>query len=158
MADDPVTLTGGCLCGAVRYEATGESLGTGHCHCHSCRRHTGAPVATYVGFNADQVRFIGAERNLYNSSPGVTRAFCNQCGSSLTWEGFSGTSNSTVIEFHISTLDDPASIVPQDHSHYGERITWFDVADGLPRYRGGVGKDEEPSSHGPATYGLPGRA
>ncbi len=155
MGDDPVTLTGGCMCGAVRYEAIGEPLGIGYCHCHSCRGHTGAPVVTYVGFKADQVRFIGRERSVYNSSPGVGRAFCNQCGTPLTWEGFTRTWNSTIIEFHISTLDDPDSFVPEEHWLHEERIAWFDVADGLPRYRGVGMKGEEPYRHGPVTEGHP---
>ncbi len=48
MGDNHGTVTGGCMCGAVRYEAIGELLGVGHCHCASCRRHTGAPVVTFV--------------------------------------------------------------------------------------------------------------
>ena len=46
MGDRPETGTGGCLCGAVRYQATGVPLVTGHCHCADCRRHNGAPVVT----------------------------------------------------------------------------------------------------------------
>jgi hypothetical protein len=132
------------MCGAVRYEAIGEPLGVGHCHCHSCRRHTGAPVVTFVAFRADQVHFTGNERSIYNSSLGVERAFCNQCGTSLTWEGFARTWDSSIIEFHISTLDDPDSFVPDRHWFHVEHIAWFDVADGLPRYRGVGMKDEEP--------------
>ena len=155
MGDNPATLTGGCMCGAVRYEANGDPLDTGYCHCHSCRRHTGAPVVTYVGFKADQVRFTGRERRVYNSSLDVARAFCDQCGTPLTWEGFAPSKNTTIIEFHIGTLDDPDSFVPEDHSRYEERIAWFDVADGLPRFHGVGMKGEAPHRHGPVTEGLP---
>lgn len=137
------------MCGAVRYEASGKALCVGHCHCHSCRRHTGAPVATYVVFEADKVRFTQRDRSIYNSSPGVKRGFCDQCGTPLTWEG---DYREHVIYFHISTLDDPDAYVPELHWHHEERIAWFDVADALPRYRGG---GEEPYRHGPATEGPP---
>ncbi len=153
MGENPKTVTGGCMCGAVRYEAIGEPLEVGHCHCHSCRRHTGAPVVSFVMFEADKVRFTGRERSIYNSSPGVKRAFCGQCGTPLTWEGRSRAWNRPIIEFHISTLDDPDCFAPDRHWFHEERIAWFDVADDLPRYRGVGMKDEEPYRHGPATEG-----
>lgn len=157
MADKQTTLTGGCMCGSVRYEAIGTPLAIGRCHCQSCRRHTGAPIVTYVGFKEDQVRFDGAERSVYNSSPGVGRAFCSRCGSSLTWEGFSRASNATIVEFHISTLDDPDSFAAEEHWLHEERIAWFEVADALPRFRGKGMKGEAPYRHGPVTEGLPGK-
>ena len=53
--DRPETGIGGCLCGAVRFQAMGEPVVTGHCHCADCRRHNGAPVVTLVIFEADKV-------------------------------------------------------------------------------------------------------
>jgi hypothetical protein len=150
MSDQSKPATGGCMCGAVRYEVIGEPLEVGHCHCHSCRRHTGAPVVTFVVFEVDKVRFSGHERSIYKSSPGVKRAFCGQCGTSLTWEGVYG--EHVIIEFHISTLDDPNAYVPTLHWFHNDRIEWFDVADNLPRYW----EDDEGERlyrHGPATEG-----
>ena len=63
-------LAGGCMCGAVRFEATGESFGVAHCHCHSCRKHNGGPVVTLAGYTADRVTFSGEARKIYESSPG----------------------------------------------------------------------------------------
>ncbi len=94
MAETPNKMTGGCLCGAVRYETTGESFKVIHCHCQSCRKHNSAPVVTLAGFKADQVRFSGDERKIYESSPGVGRAFCGKCGTPLTWEGDGGEGSS----------------------------------------------------------------
>jgi hypothetical protein len=141
------------MCGAVRYEATGEPLEIGLCHCHSCRRHSGAPVVAFVMFDADKVRFTGPARGIYESSPGVKRAFCGQCGTPLTWEGRSRAWDKEIIEFHISTLDEPDGFLPDRHWFHDERIAWFDVADDLPRYRGVGMKDEEPYRYGPATQG-----
>lgn len=150
MGEDPNNLKGSCMCGAVRFEATGTPLGVGHCHCESCRRHTGAPVVTYVGFRADQVTFSGQERCIYASSPGVARAFCNTCGTSLTWEGVTHASGDKIIEFHISSVENPERFLPEDHTRYGERIAWFDVSDTLPRYLGVAADGQEPCCHGPA--------
>ena len=137
MGDDPVTLTGGCLCGAVRYETTGAPSRVLHCHCQSCRMHTGAPVATLAVLRPDQVELSGQDRKIYESSPGVGRAFCANCGTSLTWETVLG-DEGPVCAVHISTFDNPDALTPSAHSFYPERITWFDVADDLPRYEGFV--------------------
>jgi hypothetical protein len=127
--------TGGCMCGAVRYEASGEPFSVAHCHCHSCRKHTGAPVVTLAGYLKDQVRFSGAERSLYESSPGALRAYCSRCGSPLTWEGDGGDLG-PIIELHLSSFDQPEALAPTAHAFYPERLPWFDIADDLPRYEG----------------------
>jgi len=122
----------------------------------SCRRHTGAPVVTYVGFKKDQVAFTKGERRVYNSSPGVGRAFCGQCGTPLTWEGKSNLpGRGEILEFHISTFDNPNAFVPTNHVFYPERLAWFDVADDLPRYHG-FDFSSEIYRQGPVQENLPG--
>ncbi len=145
------TFTGGCMCGAVRFKAYGEVRDVGYCHCESCRRHTGAPLVAFVGVTAEQVRFEGEPRTLYRSSPRAERAFCANCGTSLTWEGIIPSTGDKIIEFHISTLDDPERFKPQEHTRYGERISWMEVADTLPRYQGVSADGEAPFSVGPVT-------
>lgn len=152
MSDD-TKMTGGCLCGAVRYETKGESFAVHHCHCRSCRKHNGAAVVTLAGFRDDQVTFSGEMRKIYESSPGVGRAFCGACGTPLTWEGDSS-KGGRIFEFHISTFDNPNLLVPTAHAFDPERIAWFDIADKLPRYEGFPG-DRPPLRHGPVNEGLP---
>ena len=62
---------GGCLCGAIRYRATGEPIGVAHCHCESCRRHTGAVFASGVEFSAKNISWPKATPSI---SSGVTEA------------------------------------------------------------------------------------
>ncbi len=154
MAETTNKMTGGCLCGAVRYETRGESFKVIHCHCQSSRKHTAAPVVTQAKFKADRVKFSGDERKIYESSPGVGRAFCGKCGTPLTWEGDGGDLG-PIIEFHISTFDNPDVLVPTVHSFDSERIPWFEIADNLPRYEGFSGKSpllrHGPVSHGPSS-------
>ena len=125
--------TGGCMCGAVRFQTTGEPARTIHCHCEDCRKHTGAPVVTLPVFRVEQVAFSGEERTVYPSSPTVGRAFCAKCGTSLTFETELA-EYGQLCAVHISTFDDPESLRPTHHSFYAERIGWFDVADELPRH------------------------
>ena len=124
------------MCGAIRYNATGTPEGSGYCHCRSCRRHTGAPVAAYVVFATEQVQWVSGRRARYESSPGVFRAFCRDCGTSLTWEG--SLRGSKLVELHISTLDAPDEFPPNEHTHYDERITWLHLKDELPRFPGSM--------------------
>ena len=127
--------TGGCLCGNIRFEALGAPLTVAYCHCSDCRKHSGAPVVAWVAYATECVRWLEGERGAYRSSPGVVRAFCRDCGTPLTWEGESRRERGkSITEFHISTLDDPTRHVPKMHWYDGERLSWFDTNDELPRY------------------------
>ena len=119
--NEQTKMQGGCMCGAVRYEATGEPFAVTHCHCRSCRKHNGGPVVTLAGYSKDQVSFSGRERSLYQSSEDAIRAYCSDCGTPLTWEGDGGELG-PILEIHLSTLDDPQALVPTAHAFYPERI------------------------------------
>ncbi len=142
-------VTGGCHCGAIRYEAIGEPLYVPYCHCNSCRRTTGAPVVLFVNFEAKSVRFTKGERRIYNSSADVNRTFCGDCGTPLTYEGEWG--GHSIIEFYVSTLDYPEKFKPDRHVMFGERLSWFDVVDHLPRYKGSS-HNVDPDSYGPKDF------
>lgn len=147
MANTTRVMAGGCMCGAVRFEATGNPDRVLNCHCRSCRSHTGAAMATLAVYRPDQVRFSGAARKPYASASGVERAFCQTCGTSLTWEAILG--DEAICALHISTFDDPAALPPDGHSFYVERISWFDAVDDLPRHAGFV-RGSEPMQIGPS--------
>ena len=132
MAEEKQNTNGGCLCGAIRYTAVGESKGSGYCHCQTCRHHTGAPVVAFVVFPAEQVKWQKGDRSRYESSPGKFRSFCRHCGTSLTFE------DNKLIEFHISTLDSPNDYPPNEHTHYLDKISWLDLTDSLPKHRGSI--------------------
>ena len=53
MSTEAKHYTGGCLCGALRYEAFGESIGSGHCYCADCRRASGSGFVPFMGFEAE---------------------------------------------------------------------------------------------------------
>lgn len=117
------------MCGAVRYEASGEPLYVGYCHCRSCRHHSGAAVAGMLVFNVEAVRFSAGPFSVYKSSPGIERGFCGQCGTTLTWKGHG------LISLHIGTLDNPDEHAPTLHWRYEERNPWYDRAGDLPHVK-----------------------
>ncbi|MEM8837785.1 MAG: GFA family protein [Pseudomonadota bacterium] len=127
---------GGCLCGAIRFTVTGPDKGVGYCHCESCRRQTGAPVAAFVVFSEDQVVWLQGERKRYESSPRRFRSFCEICGASLTFEDHR--QSPALVEFHVSALDHPDAFPPNEHTHYAERISWLGLSDDLTKYPGSM--------------------
>ena len=121
--------SGGCLCNSIRYEIKDVPLWVVHCHCQSCRRFSGAAVATYVGVRKEQIAFSGIERTFYESNPGIQWGSCPNCGSSITYEA-----DWCPGEVHIllGTLDKPEDFPPQKHSFYSERVEWLRLNEELP--------------------------
>ena len=84
--------TGGCLCGALRYEAFGEPLGSGHCYCVDCRRASGSGFIPFMGFKAEAVRFTGESRAFRSKAANGGEAVRNRCANcmSLVFGGETG--------------------------------------------------------------------
>ena len=109
---DPGRYHGGCLCGALRYEASGPPLFAGHCYCADCRKASGSGFVPFMGFAARAITFSGASRAF--SSPAAnggeaTRNFCPTCGG-LVFGGERDISDSFTI--YAGSLDEPAGFHP----------------------------------------------
>jgi hypothetical protein len=131
MAEAPEIRTGRCRCGAVRFRAEGKPLWVVHCHCDDCRRTTSSVMATYTGFPRDRFAFTSGAPTTYNSSPGVTRSFCGNCGSPLTYEGARWPGE---IHVFVAAFDDPSAFTPRAHVYVSEQLSWLRVTDGLKRF------------------------
>jgi len=115
-------LEGGCLCGAVRFIATGNPKGVFWCHCQSCRRHSGAPVSVFVALERDAYAVTKGEITKFTSSPGTTRGFCQACGSTLTCESVK---LPTETHFHVGAFDDARRFEPSKHFFRDEQLPWL---------------------------------
>jgi hypothetical protein len=124
---------GHCLCGQLRFEVAGDPRWVAYCHCASCRRHTGSPVACFVNYPLAEVRF-GGERATYHSSPGVTRSHCATCGTPIAYQT---ASRAGEIDLYVNAFARPQDFTPQLHVFTAERLPWFDTRDLLPRAEGG---------------------
>jgi hypothetical protein len=128
MTDDKVT--GRCLCGAVRYEID-EPTDVWYCHCESCRRNTGAPITAWALTPIESVTWSAGKQARHESSTGVFRGFCRDCGTPLSYETlYEGQS---IICFLTGTLDHPDRHPPTRHVFHAEHIAWFNMNDDLPR-------------------------
>lgn len=121
---------GGCLCGHLRYEASGDPIWVGHCHCRWCQKHSGAAFVTGVMFKSSQVRWLTASPAAYVSSHGIERGFCPACGSTMTFARL----DHEEVALYAGTLDDPNSICPEEHIFVDQRCSWLRMNDGLPSH------------------------
>jgi hypothetical protein len=130
---------GRCLCGAVRYEVEGGIVAVVNCHCSMCRKHHGTPFATWVVVPSRNYRVVqGAEAIVrYQSSPGLHRSFCRQCGSVIP----EVTPDAIHVAVPAGNLDGDLPR-PQLHMFVKSQAPWHLIADDLPRH------DEWPPEYG----------
>lgn len=115
------TWEGRCLCGAVRFRASGAPKWTIWCHCQSCRKHSGAPASAFACFDAANVEMTEGAITKFQSSPGTTRGFCARCGSTLTCEGERSPGE---LHFHVGSFDRAADLAPIAEVYPEERLPW----------------------------------
>jgi hypothetical protein len=124
-------IEGGCLCGAIRYRATGAPTNSMICHCRTCRRVSGSPVVAWVTFGADRFEFTRGRPMRFNSSPPVSRTFCAACGTPLTYQH---QDSASTIDATTCSLDEPEAFPPTHHSWLSHDLGWLRFGDGLPGF------------------------
>jgi hypothetical protein len=122
-------LTGGCLCGAVRYRARGI-IRAGYCHCRMCQKASGAPVVAWVVVPRHSVTFTKGIPVEYRSSAKATRLFCEQCGSPLVFRE----DGSAELDINLATLDKPERVVPSYHIYTASQQPWLHIVDEASRF------------------------
>lgn len=125
------TLTGGCLCGAVRYQISGEPVWAGNCHCSLCRRSSGAPYMSWLVVPTVTFSLIQGEVALYASSDRAQRGRCPTCGTQLVFKRNSAPERTVVT---IASLDDPGAVRPQEHIFWDDRVPGLIGMDDLPKH------------------------
>jgi len=127
-----MTITGGCHCGAIRYQAEGEALTHALCHCTDCRRCAGAPMVGWSMYPADAVKVTKGTPKIYESSTNGRRSFCPACGTGLFYTN--AVNLPGIIDIQSATYDDPAVLPPQVHVQIAERIPWMEHAHELQTF------------------------
>ncbi len=125
---------GGCLCGALRYEARGEPTMAGHCYCADCRRASGSGFIPFMGFSSDALTFSGETRVFLSRSARGGEAARNACPIcfSLVFGGVVGQDTSHTI--YAGSLDDPSVFQPTIAIFASGRPAWALVPEGLTIY------------------------
>lgn len=115
--------TGGCLCGNIRYRATGEPTFPHFCTCRMCQRWSGAPVVSWVDFPLASVVFDSGSPTLHRTCETTQRGFCPVCGGGV----FALDDGSEWISIAMGTLDDPNALVPASQSFPESAPSWLKV-------------------------------
>jgi len=126
--------TGGCACGAIRYEIPGESLVMNHCQCRDCQRKSGTGHGSYLAFARAGMQLKGEATHwgIVGDSGNVkTHAFCPTCGSPvyLTFAAMPG-----LFAVDAASLDDPSRFKPQMVTYGVRGHAWDHLDPGLPKF------------------------
>ena|SRR5947209_5938269 len=123
-----VSLTGHCLCGAMRYRVHGEPLATGICHCDDCQRQSGAPFSLNVLVELDHLVLEGDTLKTVETTGTETgekreRQFCGACGSPLVTLL---AEEPEIAVIKAGTLDDRTTLAPEMEVWCDRRHPWLD--------------------------------
>ncbi len=123
-------ISGGCLCGQVRYRIHGPRRNIIDCHCENCRR-THGHYAAYTSVRQTDITFMTQDSLTWyhDVSPDTYRGFCNRCGASLLWDSGNGK-----ISVSAGSLDAGHGLKTIAHIYMAEAGEYYEIADNLPQY------------------------
>ena len=127
-------MTGGCLCGQVRYMADAEPMFAGVCHCKDCQKETGTAFNIVIAIPAAALAFQGSPKTYTqkgDSGQDVVRRLCPNCGSTITSEPAVMPGASIL---RVGTLDDTSWVKPTMEIYCDSKQSWVDLAGGMQRH------------------------
>jgi hypothetical protein len=127
-------LTGGCLCGRVRFEVTAPPVSAGYCHCTRCQRRTGTAAAISARVAPGSFRLLSGKELLgaYRPEDGFAKVFCTNCGSALWSES---PDDPEIKGVRFGAFDGDPGIRPDHRQFVAYAAPWEPIPDdGLPRY------------------------
>ena len=138
MVEATTPITGGCLCGAVRFQITAKPLLPHYCHCTMCQKNGGGPFIVSATVLFEGFSFTKGKPAAYESTPGNLRLFCGACGSPLLARV---AEDPKLMDVNLGCLDDPNLIKPESHGFTSTQVSWCEIDDGLPRYAEDLGPE-----------------
>ena len=127
------THTGGCGCGAVRWELSEPPTAAAYCHCGRCQRRTGTAAGCSAEAEPDSFRVTAGEERIraWRPADGWEKHFCGDCGSAL----FSHDPESGAIGVRMGSFDGDPGVRPSSRQFVASAVPWEPIPDdGLPRY------------------------
>ena len=128
------TYAGGCLCGALRYEARGEPRSQGYCFCGDCRKASGSGFIPFLLFEASALRVSGeTKHSIAKAVRGgdAVRNHCAVCGS-LVFGGIVGEASTHTI--YAGSLDEPSLFKPSIAIFTRDKPNWVLMPSGLKAF------------------------
>jgi len=124
-------ISGHCFCDSIRFEVEGPETFACFCYCESCQRAAGAPVVPWATYAKTSFEVTQGVMHWHESSPGVTRGLCSDCGSSISYEN---SKRPGEIDITLNTHDDPSAPILQAHIWTEDKPRWLSIGDDLPVY------------------------
>jgi hypothetical protein len=134
MSAAPLRATGGCLCGAVRYEVRGPLRPVVACHCTQCRRMTGHFLAATAAREGDFTITREVGLKWYRASQDARRGFCADCGSTLFWHG----TGRDYVSIAAGSIDGATGLKLVQHIHTADKGDYYKLDDGVAASAGGM--------------------
>jgi len=127
--------SGGCACGAIRYESTAAPVLMLHCHCRDCQRSSGGPFSSFVVVPKDAFKLLQGEPRIHtcpSDAGGLNhRSFCPDCGSPLMSQPDAVPG---IVAIRTASLDDPSSFKPQMDVWTCDAHPWDQMNPALPKF------------------------
>ncbi len=127
-------ISGGCVCGAVRFEVTEPFVGSVYCHCTRCQRRTGTAASANARAVSDAFHILQGEDRIRSWRPeiGAEKFFCGDCGSALFSRNRTDTTN---VGVRLGAIDGDPGIRPTARQYVAYAAAWEPIPqDGLPRF------------------------
>jgi hypothetical protein len=127
-------LTGGCLCGAVRFEVDEPPISANYCHCTRCQRRTGTAASAQARIVPGSLRVISGEElvRAFKPEDGFPKEFCSACGSAL-WSR--NPDNPEALSVRMGAFDEDPGVLPSSRQYVAYAAAWEPIPDdGLPRF------------------------
>lgn len=131
MPGDQTTRSGGCLCGAVRFQVIGPLRDVVNCHCDMCSKLHGGPGAHSKAKKTDLKITESRGLKWYRSSAVAERGFCQECGSSLFWRP----DEQDTTGILAGALDQPSKLKTIGHIFVGEKSDFYEIMDDCPQFQ-----------------------
>ncbi|MCF1492182.1 GFA family protein [Agrobacterium vitis] len=141
--------TGGCQCGAIRFRVRGVLKDSSICHCRMCQKAFGAYYAPLVSVRGVDFQWTRGARKMFRSSNVVSRGFCGDCGTPLTYEAPDG------MAVAAGAFDDPSILPPVQQFGTEGKIGFVDHLHELPGNPTEEDLDEFPFLDGLVSYQHP---
>lgn len=129
-------LTGGCACGAVRYEIDAVPIFVNNCHCTLCQRQTGSTSVVNMFVEGDKLHQLSGEtiRHVVKAGSGGDHVIvrCAACGTAM-WS-FYPRMGELGAGVRAGTLDDPAAVRPDAAIFVADRMPWVTLPEGIPQF------------------------
>jgi len=136
MSEDGTRLTGGCGCGALRFEVAASPIFVNNCHCSRCQHQTGSTSVVNAFFETSAFTLLCGHttRHVVKSGSGGDHVIvrCADCGSAV-WSHYSRV-GSFGLGVRVGTLDDPGAVRPDAVVFAAEKMPWVALPEGIPAF------------------------